>query len=225
MERDYIMLKEQKYGFEEMKKIMGCSDKQGIDRKLDRYKITYESSGRGQSRTYTILHISDPFKTYCVLKLGIPAQADFDKILHLYYYFFCCDDFKTSPIIEQERMMSESDGAPVSRKTITKWLNYLEKINYISFDRVNCLYYLVRKEIDGQQTYIETDRETYNKGWKIYFEYKDKEGCGPAYGRMYNFLGGHPYKKSIAYENALLQSDIDELIELINDTYLNRNNK
>ncbi len=219
------MLEEKEYGFEELKEIMKCSDKQGIDRKLSGYGIEFSSAGRGQNRIYTIKHIANHFKVYCVLKLGIPAQADFNKILHLYYYFFCYDDFKTSPVIEQERMLSDSDGAPVSRKTITKWLNYLEHIDYISFDRVNCLYYLVRKEIDGQKTYIETDRETYNKGWKIYFEYKYKEGCGPAYGRMYNFLGGHPYKKPIPQENALHLADIEELIDIINTTYLNLNNK
>lgn len=215
------MLEEREYGFEEIKAIMGCPDKQGIDRKLRGYGISFESRGRGKNRIYTIQHISDPFKVYCILKLGIPAQSDFLKILHLYYYFFNCDAFASAPAIEQEKMMEE-DGRPVSRKTITKWITYLETINYIMFDRNNCWYYVISRGPNEQKIYTETDKETYNKGWRIYFKYKDEEGCGPAYSRMYNFIGGHPYKKQKFEENGIMKSDVLELTNLITETYLTK---
>jgi len=35
---------------------------------------------------------------------------------------------------------------------------------------------------------------------------------------MYNTLGGHPYKKPIYYQNAIMYQEIQELIDIILDT-------
>ena len=74
------MLKVGKYPIGELKKLLGTADKQGIDRKLTRYGVAFSSTGWADSRVYDITNIPDPFRLYCVLMLGIPAQADFDKM-------------------------------------------------------------------------------------------------------------------------------------------------
>ena len=79
---------------------------------------------------------------------------------------------------------------------------------------------MIRKNPMGQKEYKEVDAETYKKGWAIYFHYRPLEGSGSAYSRMYNIIGGHPYKKPAIVENAVLQGEIDELIEVINESML-----
>lgn len=61
-------------------------------------------------------------------------------------------------------------------------------------------------------------RAEYRDAWCIYFEWRDIEGCGSAYCRMYNTIGGHPYKKPIYRQNALKYEEIEYLIDLIIDT-------
>ena len=215
------MLEERDYSIKELLALFKAKDKQSLDRKLERYGVEFESSGRGNTRIYTIKNISDPFKVYGILKLGIPAQANFTKILNLYFYFFFCDEFAEKPLIEQEAIM-EAEGVPVARKTITKWLNYLEHIDYLSFDRLNCRYYVIQTNPDGSKTYTETDRKTYSTGWKIYFANRDEYGCGGAYYLMRKFLGGHPYKKPTMEMNGIMSSDVNELLDVINNSFLNK---
>ena len=95
------MLKVGKYPIGELKKLLGTADKQGIDRKLTRYGVAFSSTGWADSRVYDITNIPDPFRLYCVLMLGIPAQADFAKIRNLYYYFFCVEGFTELPLIQR----------------------------------------------------------------------------------------------------------------------------
>ena len=215
------MLEEKEYGFDEIKTIMGCSDKQGIDRKLINYGINFESRGRGRKRIYTIKHISDPFKVYCILTLGIPPQANFTKILQLYYHYFNYEDFPTVPAVIQEKILSDT-RVPVSRGTISKWLKHLDKLGYIILDMGDFYYYIIKTDDKKNKTYIETDRETYNKAWKTYYYHKVVKQEDPyiAYTIMYHFLGGHPYKKAKGCLNVLMRKEYEELIDLINDAYL-----
>lgn len=202
-----------------MEELLKTKGKQNIDRKLERYGIDFSVSGWGASVVYTIKHIPDPFKVYAIVKLGIPAQANFTKIRNLYYFLFCAEGFAEAPLVEMERIM-EAEGVPMPRQTITKWLNYLQHIDYITFSADKINYYVIRKTPMGQKEYKEVDAETYKKGWAIYHHYKWLEGSGKAYSRMFNIIGGHPYKKPEIVENAVLQHDIDELIEVINESIL-----
>ena len=211
------MLKVGTYSIVELREILGTKDKQATDRKLTRYGVEYSSSGRGDSRVYTITNIPDPFKVYCVRVLGIPAQADFDKIRNLYYYFFCVEGFSDLPYIEMEKVM-EIEGVPASRHVASKWISYLRHLDYINFTGSECDYYAISRDSSNNRICKEITRAEYNRAWSIYFEWRDQEGCGLAYARMYNTIGGHPYKKPIFRENALKCAEIQELIDIIIDT-------
>ena len=165
------MLAKKSYSIAEMEELLRTKGKQNIDRKLERYGIGFTSDGRGSSRTYTIKHIPDPFYVYAIIKLGIPAQSDFTKIRNLYYLLFCAEGFAEAPLIEMERIM-EAEGVPMARQTITKWVNYLQHIDYITLSADNIKYYVIYKNPMGQKEYKEVDAETYKKG-----ENKENERC------------------------------------------------
>lgn len=211
------MLEVKKYGVAELSAILGSTGKQAIDRKLERYGIEYDSTGRGQSLVYDIKHIPDPFKVYCITKLGIPAQANFEKIRNLYYYFFCDEGFADLPLIEMAEYL-EAEGVPQSRQCVTKWIEYLRHLDYIGFTNTDCKYYAIEKTPSKVKICHEISREEYCKAWAIYHQHKYEEGPAYAYALMYNTLGGHPYKKPIYYQNAIMYREIQELIDIIIDT-------
>ena len=211
------MLKVGKYPIGELKKLLGTADKQGIDRKLTRYGVAFSSTGWADSRVYEITNIPDPFRLYCVLMLGIPAQSDFEKIRNLYYYFFCVEGFTDLPLIEMAKVM-EAEGVPASRQFVSKWIEYLRHLDYINFTNAECEYYAISRDEQNNRVCKVISRADYISAWCIYFEWRDVEGCGSAYARMYNTIGGHPYKKPIYQENALKCAEIQELIDIIIDT-------
>ena len=215
--RGICMLKVRKYSISELAGILGTADKQGIDRKLTRYGVEFSSSGWADKREYDITNINDPFKVYCVLDLGIPAQATFEKIRNLYYYFFCVEGFTDLPLIEMAKVM-EAEGVPASRQFVSRWINYLRHLDYISFTQAECEYYAISRDEANNRICKEITKEEYCNAWCIYFEWRDIEGCGSAYTRMYNTIGGHPYKKPIYRQNALKYEEIEYLIDLIIDT-------
>lgn len=210
------MLEIRGYPIAEMRELLHTKAKQGIDRKLERYGVSFSSSGRGKSLIYHITAISNPFKLYCVVDLGIPAQADFIRIRNLYYYFFCVDGFMDLPLVEMEQKMCGED-ADISRQCISKWIKYLRKLDYIEFSKSYCDYYAISKS-NGQRIPHKIEREEYAQAWAIYFEYRGKDGCTAAYQRMYNYIGGHPYKKPIYTQNAIYAKEIEKLINMIIDT-------
>ncbi len=211
------MIKIGDYSISEMKSRLKASDKQGIDRKLTRYRVEFSSTGRTDNRVYHITKIHDPFKLYCVLDLGIPAQADFEKIRNLYYYFFCVEGFTDLPLIEMAKVM-EAEGVPASRQFVSKWIAYLRQLDYINFTNTDCAYYAISRDEAGNRICKEITQKDYKNAWAIYFEWRVIEGCGTAYARMYNTIGGHPYKKPIYQENAIMFAEIQELIDMIIDT-------
>lgn len=211
------MLEIKKYGIAELSEILNSTGKQAIERKLERYGVEYISTGRGNDRVYDIVKIADPFKVYCITKLGMPAQANFEKIRNLYYYFFCDEGFADLPLIEMAEYM-EAEGVGQSRQCVTKWIEYLRQINYIGFTTTDCKYYAIEKTPSKVKICHEITKEEYCKAWTVYHRYKVDEGTYAAYARMYNMIGGHPYKKPIYYHNAIMYQEIQELIDMILDT-------
>nr|QGT50973.1 hypothetical protein Firmicute1046_0490 [uncultured Firmicutes bacterium] len=199
--------------------MLGTDSKQGIDRKLQRYGVVFESSGRGKNLTYEIKKITDYFKLYAITKLGITANADFKKIRNLYYYLFCCDGFAALPYVEMEQIMTE-EGAPISRQTIKKWIAYLKDINYIMFDTSDCYYYAINKRYDNRKIYREISRDLYLQGWAKYWATDRTNGTNWAYAEMRCIVGGHPYKKPKICHNAIYLKKIQELIDVINESFL-----
>lgn len=212
------MLEVRDYSIAELREMLRTKEKQGIDRKLKGYGVEFCSTGWGERRIYTIKSIPDPFRIYAITKLGVPPQADFTLIRNLYFYFFCVDRFAEMPLVEMESILEE-DGMKASSKTISKWLNYLARLGYINFSRSDFTYYAITKE-NGIKYYKEISRELYLEGWHIYFDCRDEEGTYSAYVKMTHHIGGHPYKKAQFTENAFYLKDIEELIETINDSFL-----
>ena len=90
----------------------------------------------------------------------------------------------------------------------------------IAFDRADCTYYAISSAPDGKKLHREISKQQYNMGWKIYFDSKPTEGSYGAYVRMYNYIGGHPYKKAKMIPNAIYIPQINQLIELINNNFI-----
>lgn len=213
------MLEIRDYRIAELRELFGTKDKQGIDRKLKGYGVEFTAdNGRGDNRIYTIKSVPDPFKMYAITKLGIPAQADFTKIRNLFFYFFFVDGFAEWPFGEMEAIMEE-DGVHVSSKTISKWLMYLHHLDYINFSRSEFVYYSINK-VDGQKIYTEIPKELYLEGWHIYFGLVKTEGSGVAYYQMRQHVGGHPHKRALFGMNVIFSAEIEELMEVVNDSFL-----
>lgn len=212
------MLEKRMYTKDEIVAILGTTDRQGIKKKLDGYGVEHTIEGWGDF-TLTITKIKHPFKVFCITELGIPAQADFNKLKTLYYYLLCCPGFATFPYQVMAGLLQTEDY-PVSNKTIGKWVSYLGKINYFSFDKEDCKYYAIRKQKDGHRVCFEITKEKYSKGWQIYWNTKKTMGTEMAYNYMFNYVGGHPYRKAIMKPNAFCLKEINQLIEILKEEFL-----
>ena len=214
------MLELRTYTKDEIIGVLGTKDREGIKRKLDGYGVEYSIEGWG-NYTLTITAINDPFRLFCITTLGIPAQADFDKLKILYYHLFCCPEFAALPYeVMASKLREEDETDPPSNKTIGKWVAYLGKIDFFAFDKEDGIYYAIQKGKDGLRNCVEISKERYCTGWHIYWEYKTKEGTDLAYYRMFNYVGGHPYRKPKMKENAIYQKEIEQLIAILNDEYV-----
>ena len=214
------MLEIRKYTKNELSAVLGTNTKQGIDRKLERYEVEFVSNGWGQNLMYEIQEIKNPFKLYCITEIGMSASVNFEKFKYFCYYIFCDENFANFPIVEMEVIMSE-DGIQVSRQTISNWLDRLKTVGYIHIDKKSeCVYYAITKTPDGKKHYKEVEQERYCKGWNIYWSNKNKLGTNTAYKKMYDYVGGHPYKHPKITENAFCSEQIQKLVELVNESFL-----
>ena len=119
------MLRITTYTREDLMEIFNTTRIDSIKRSLDRLGYKYETAGRGKTYTLTITETPDPFKMFCINELGISAQSDFTILRTFFYYFFCDEEFQSLPIGEMERILIE-EGKPITRKTLSKWIKYLE---------------------------------------------------------------------------------------------------
>jgi hypothetical protein len=214
------MLELRTYTKDEIVGILGTKDREGIKRKLDGYGVEYTIEGWG-NYTLTITAINDPFRLFCITTLGIPAQADFDKLKILYYHLFCCPEFAAQPYeVMASKLREEGEVDPPSSKTIGKWVAFLGKIDLVAFDKGDCTYYAIQKRKDGARICNEITKEVYCAGWHIYWEYKAREGTEMAYYRMHNYVGGHPCRRPKMMPNAIYQNEIRHLIDLLEDEYV-----
>lgn len=214
------MLELKTYTKDEIVSILGTEDRQGIKRKLDGYGVEYIIDG-WKNYTLTITAINDPFRLFCITTLGIPAQADFQKLKILYYYLFCCPEFATQPYeVMASKLKEEGEADPPSSKTIGKWVAHLGTIDFVAFDRDDCVYYAIQKGKDGLRACKEITREVYCAGWHIYWTYKPGEGTEAAYYRMFNYVGGHPCRRPKMKNNAIYQDEIEQLINILEDEYV-----
>ena len=60
------MLEVKTYSIQEMREILKSETKKQIDKKLKRYAVEFEVTGRGEKVSYTIKKLNDPFKVFCI---------------------------------------------------------------------------------------------------------------------------------------------------------------
>lgn len=197
------------------------TDVQGIKRMLVSRGYEFEAKGRGRNTTFEITETPSKFKTFCLKELNIAPQTDIVKLRNLFYYYLNDEFFRTLPYSQMELIMEEN-GQRVGRNTISNYIKYLAKADYIYLGNSECRYYKITT-IEGRKTAIEIDKETYCQGWKIYWEYRKEIGYEDAYWEMRAFLGGHPFKRPIPQENAFCIEKMNELIDLVNEEYENSN--
>lgn len=205
------ILKEKQYTKSAIEELLGTYSRQGVTRKLDRYNIDYEISGRGDYKI-DIKAIPDKFKMFCITELRVPAQTDFDKLKYFLYFFFCDEEFQSLPNDTKQPFMSEH-GIYVSRQTMTKWINHLYKRNWIDIGSKYRYYFAYNGNIK------ETDKDTYNKAWKYYYaisrEYKD---CVLGRAHVINKYGGMPKKHPLPDQNAFYAKEIQTLTDLVTES-------
>ena len=67
--KEFKMLEIRKYTKNELSAVLGTNNKQGIDRKLQRYGVEFVSYGWGQNLMYEIQEIPNRFKLYCITEI------------------------------------------------------------------------------------------------------------------------------------------------------------
>lgn len=201
----------------EMSLIFGTRAKQGLDRKLERYGITFSVTGRGEQAVYEIHSICDPFKVFAITELGFDANTDFRKLRNFYYYFFNDEEFMAMPDeVKEARMRKE--GKDISRQTIAGYTQKLiardlvDRSSHSSF-----IYYFAYK---GEQRIVE--RAEYSKAWREYWQNKDN---GMDYYEaildMIVTYGGVARKQPIPELNGIYNETIEYLRSLIQQSIEN----
>ena len=195
----------------EMSRIFGTKAKQGLDRKLERYGITFSVSGRGEQAVYEIQKICDPFKVFAITELGFDANTDFRKLRNFYYYFFNDEEFMAMPDeVKEARMRKESKD--ISRQTIANYTAKLEAHNLIDRSVHNDFIYYFAYQ--GEQRIVE--RAEYSKAWREYWQNKaDGMEYFEAIGEMIFNYGGVARKQAIPAINGIYNEKIEYLRSLI----------
>ena len=194
----------------ELSKIFGTQNTEGLNRKLERYGIVFEKSGRGKSALYHIQKIKDPFKVYAIVELGFDGGIDFKKLRNFYWYYFNDDEFRTMPDEVKEYRMRKSN-VPVSRQTIANYESHLVTHNLVMVDTKNCIYYFAYKQ---EQRFVE--KEEYLEAWYQYWDDIDNGLTSfEAICNMRETYGGVARKQPIAELNGIYLKEIDYIMSLI----------
>ena len=183
-----------------------------IKNKLTRQGYTYTTEGRGQGLTLTITELPPRFKLFCIEKLAFEPQTNFEMLKKFFCKIFFDEEFIQLPYSEMERRLHETIG--VSRQTISKWLNHLDKQGIIHRCNMEYNYYMIRKKNGVNKAEI-VPREEYAKAWKPYWENKDNLGADTAFKMVTCLADGVPYKNGIVHFNAFEQDKSNELIEIL----------
>jgi len=194
----------------ELSKFFGTTDTQGLKRKLQRYGITFQTSGRGNSLKFSITSTADPFKVFCIDELGYDGRTDFIKLRNFLYCYINDDEFRSMPDEVKAHRMQEA-GKPMCRQTIANYISKLIAKDLIYRDTSEFLYYFAYK--DTQRI---TTREEYASAWKLYWAEKDKGYDSiDAIFKMRAVYGGVARKQAVANFNGIYIDKINHLNTLI----------
>lgn len=198
------------YSKPELTQMLGTRSKQGIDRKLQRYGITFEVCGRGESAVYTIKAMAAPFKVFAITELGFDANTDFIKLRNFYYHFFEDDVFMAMPDEVKENRMRKM-GQDISRQTIATYTERLEANNMICRNTKNYIYYFAYR---GEQRLC--DHSEYVEAWHNYWsDIESGLNCFVAIFNMRAEHGGVARKQPIPEINGIYNEKIEYMLSLI----------
>ena len=204
------MLEARKYTKTEMAEILETTDNQGISRKLQRYGVEFERSGRGDKLIFDIKAVPDKFKMYCISELGYDGRIDFRKLREFLYCYINDDEFRAMPDEVKEYRM-RADENPISRQTIAKYTFQLKHLDIVNLDSGRYIYYFAFKDIQRV-----TEHKEYVMAWKQYWENRENEMASiDAISIMIATFGGVARKQAIPEFNAIYYNKIEELNRII----------
>lgn len=204
------MLELRAYKKAELVEIFGTEDTQGLKRKLQRYGIKFQTDGRGQSLTFTIIETADPFKVFCIDELGYDGRTDFVKLRNFLYCFLNDDEFRAMPDEVKAHRMQEV-GKPMCRQTIAGYIAKLDKLNLIDRNSSEYIYYFAYKDTQRIAT-----RKEYSEAWKQYWQ--DKENGADSMEAIFMMRfnhGGVARKQAIPQINGIYLEKINQLNTII----------
>ena len=204
------MLEVKTYTKPELTELLGSKTVDNLKKKLGRYNVEYEVTGRGEKAIFNIRKIHDPFKVFCITELGFDANTDFKALAYFYYYYFNDEEFMAMPD-EVKMFRMESFGKYVSRQTIAKYTSKLVKAEMIYLDTAEFIYYFAYHD----KQYL-TERKIYCEAWKMYWEIKEEIDAQTAMNVVRNTYGGSPRKQAIPQINAFYLKKLNQLLELVN---------
>lgn len=207
------------YPAPEMWQMLGVKDNQGAQRKLSRYGVRFFVNGWGKNASFNITAIDDPFKVYCILEMGFDANCDFKKLRNYLFFLLGEDEYCWLPDEPMEKHM-RSKGFYLSRQTITKYREHLERLNYIHGG--DFIYYRVYRDDRDRQCYQQVEKEEYNKAWRVYWDMRnDGADSELAFACMYSAFGGVPRKQAKPIKNAFHLKELNYLLDLVSTSIYN----
>ncbi len=202
-----------------MWQMLGVKDNQGAQRKLSRYGVRFFVNGWGKNASFNITAIDDPFKVYCILEMGFDANCDFKKLRNYLFFLLGEDEYCWLPDEPMEKYM-RSKGFYLSRQTITKYREHLERLNYIHGG--DFIYYRVYRDDRDRQCYQQVEKEEYNKAWRVYWDMRnDGADSELAFACMYSAFGGVPRKQAKPIKNAFHLKELNYLLDLVSTSIYN----
>ena len=202
-----------------MWQMLGVKDNQGAQRKLSRYGVRFFVNGWGKNASFNITAIDDPFKVYCILEMGFDANCDFKKLRNYLFFLLGEDEYCWLPDEPMEKYM-RSKGFYLSRQTITKYREHLERLNYIHGG--DFIYYRVYRDDRDRQCYQQVEKEEYNKVWRVYWDMRnDGADSELAFACMYSAFGGVPRKQAKPIKNAFHLKELNYLLDLVSTSIYN----
>lgn len=204
------MLELRSYAKPELSAMFGTRDMQGLKRKLTRYGIVFDVSGRGESAVFTIKEIADEFKIFCITELGFDGATDFRKLQYFFYCFFNDDEFRAMPD-EVKEVRTEEDGNKISRQTIAHYISKLNALNMIDRNTSNFIYYFA---FEHTQRIVE--KSEYSQAWHEYWDSRMNGMSNPdAIRQMRMHYGGVARKQAIPEINGIYNEKIEYLLTLV----------
>ena len=190
--------------------MFGTRSVEGLKRKFEGYGIDFETTGRGENTIFKIKNIENEFKIFCITDLKFDANTNFQKVQNLYYHFFNDEIFSALPDEVKEyqlRAMSKD----VSRQSIARYLEKLERNTLIIRNTNNFLYYFAYGQT---QRFVE--KEDYTGAWAEYYAKKNKGiNSSTAIMEMFADYGGVARKQAVPEINGIYNKEIDYMLSLI----------